>query len=232
MCLSCTTSIQLYWWHALIILHTFGYGQSEHVPRLYTTNTFWGLADTALSRMGRIILNTFVSLMLGEGGGGGGYKIRIFCSAWLGNLRDVFVIIVIQSLKKGVHKDFLTDYQRDSSKPYILITFYLMPLQSRIVWFFLSSRKLVIFLTFASITLFYIYFVRFQLPTSITSFLCCFSHSQCSMTIQLYNSKSHPAWKICTLDLMIFVGFYSFMILSIACGIGTVFSCDENWEIC
>ena len=52
------------------------------------------------------------------------------------------------------------------------------------------------------------------------------------MTIQLYNNKSPSAQKNCTLDLIIVVEFYSFMILPKACGIGSVFSCDENWEVC
>ena len=33
----------------------------------------------------------------------------------------------------GGHKDLLTDHQRDSLKPLILITFYLMPLKPGIV---------------------------------------------------------------------------------------------------
>ena len=39
------------------------------------------------------------------------------------------------------------------------------------------------------------------------------------MAIQLYNAQSPN----CTLDLMIFVEFYSFMVLPKACGIGPVF---------
>ena len=47
------------------------------------------------------------------------------------------------------------------------------------------------------------------------------------MTIQLYNAHSPSAWKNCTLDLMIFVEFYSFIVIPKACGIGPVFSCHK-----
>ena len=49
--------------------------------------------------MGRIISVTlFVSFIWGEGGGD---RIRIFCSAWLGNFRSVFVISRYPAIKKG-----------------------------------------------------------------------------------------------------------------------------------
>ena len=40
------------------------------------------------------------------------------------------------AIKRGVHKDLQTDHQRDSLKPFIFITFYLMPPESEIVKFF------------------------------------------------------------------------------------------------
>ena len=61
--------------------------------------------------MGRIISVTLLSHLCW---GAGGYRIRIFCSVWLENFRGVFVIVVIQPLKRGGggggHKDLLTDH--------------------------------------------------------------------------------------------------------------------------
>ena len=75
--------------------------------------------------------------MLGLGGGGGGGggedEIRIFLFRLVREFQRCFCDRHYSAIKKGVHKDLLTDHQRYSLKPYILITFYLMPLQSRIV---------------------------------------------------------------------------------------------------
>ena len=81
------------------------------------------------------ICYTFVSLILE---GGEGYMIRIFLFSLVRECQRCFLLSVnvIQPLKReGVHKDLLTDHQRDFSKPLILITFYLVPLQSRIARF-------------------------------------------------------------------------------------------------
>ena len=56
--------------------------------------------------------------------------------------------------KKGVHKDQLTDYPRDSLKPLILITFYPMPLHLRILRFFQVERIWYFLLKSAFIALF------------------------------------------------------------------------------
>ena len=70
--------------------------------------------------------------------------------------------------KKGVHKDQLTDYPRDSLKPLILITFYPMPLHLRILRFFQVERIWYFLFKLPSLLCFYVQFVCFQLPTSIT----------------------------------------------------------------
>ena len=70
--------------------------------------------------------------------------------------------------KKGVHKDQLTDYPRDSLKPLILITFYPMPLHLRILRFFQVERVWYFLFKLPSLLYFYVQFVCFQLPTSIT----------------------------------------------------------------
>ena len=56
--------------------------------------------------------------------------------------------------KKGIHKDQLTDYPRNSLKPLILITFYPMPLHLRILRFFQVERILYFLLKSAFIALF------------------------------------------------------------------------------
>ena len=56
--------------------------------------------------------------------------------------------------KKGVHKDQLSDYPRDSLKPLILITFYPMPLHFRILRFFHFERIWYFLLKSAFIALF------------------------------------------------------------------------------
>ena len=56
--------------------------------------------------------------------------------------------------KKGVHKDQLTDYPRDSLKPLILITFFPMPLHLRILRFFQVERIWYFLLKSAFIALF------------------------------------------------------------------------------
>ena len=56
--------------------------------------------------------------------------------------------------KKGVHKDQLTDYPRDSLKPLIMITFYPMPLHLQILRFFQVERIGYFLLKSAFIALF------------------------------------------------------------------------------
>ena len=56
--------------------------------------------------------------------------------------------------KKGIHKDKLTDYPRDSLKSLILITFYPMPLHLRILRFFQVERIWYFLLKSAFIALF------------------------------------------------------------------------------
>ena len=82
--------------------------------------------------MGRMISVTLVSLML-RGRGGGGYRIRIFLFGLVREFQRCFCDRRYSAIKRGVHKDLLADHQRHSLKAYILITFYLIPLQSRIV---------------------------------------------------------------------------------------------------
>ena len=61
-----------------------------------TQHTFSEGWQTTPSRMGRIISVTILPHLYGGGGGGvGGYRIRTFCSAWLGNFRGIFVISLI-----------------------------------------------------------------------------------------------------------------------------------------
>ena len=56
--------------------------------------------------------------------------------------------------KKGLHKDQLTDYPRDSLKPLIVITFYQMPLHLQILRFFQVERFWHFLLKSAFIALF------------------------------------------------------------------------------
>ena len=112
----------------------------------------------------------------------------------------------VQSLfshyKKGVHKDQLTDYPRDSLKPLILITFYPMPLHLRILKFFQVERIWYFLLKSAFIALFLCIVCAFSTPNK-HNFIFIFIHiiySQCSMAIELYNVQSPLAWKNCTLN--------------------------------
>ena len=139
ICLNCTASTQLYWWCASIILHTLDFIDNLH--QLYCTRldilslrkcldcTQHTLSEGCwlytFQNGQNNICNTFVSLILG---GGGGRRIRIFCSAWW--ISEVFSwSVVIQPLKRRVHKDLLPNHQRDSLKPFIWQLFYLSKLK-------------------------------------------------------------------------------------------------------
>ena len=58
---------RFYWQCASVVLYTLWYTQSENVLRLYITYSFWGLADSTLSRMSRISIKFLYRLYWGKG---------------------------------------------------------------------------------------------------------------------------------------------------------------------
>ena len=83
--------------------------------------------------------------------------------------------LIFSHYKKGVHKDQLTDYPRDSLKPLILITFYLMPLHLRILRFFQVERIWYFLLKSVFIALFLCIVCTFSSPNK-HNFIFSFIH--------------------------------------------------------
>ena len=101
MCLNYTP--RFYWQCASVVLYTLWYTQSENVLRLYTTYSFWGLADSTLSRMSRISIKFLYCLYWG-GGGGGATGLNFFGSSCLGNFRCFVISHYSAIIKRGFTK--------------------------------------------------------------------------------------------------------------------------------
>ena len=142
------------------------------MPRLYTTYSFWGLADSTLSRMGRVISVTLLFHLCW-----GGIQDENFLFGLVREFQRCFCDRHYSAIKKGGSQRSSNWSPKTLFETLYFDTFFSNASTVVNSMIFLSWRNLVIYWNLHSSLYFYVYFVRFQLPRSITSFLSCFFYS-------------------------------------------------------